>query len=48
MSVKEIINGNPIYYSDGKQCNIPMSTWLDVRVEMRPSSLWYQEQHSVK
>lgn len=46
--VKEIIDGKPIYYVDGEQCDIPMSTWLDVRVEMPLNSVWHQRQHLVK
>lgn len=48
MSQKEIIDGKPNYYTDGEQVDIPMSTWLDVRVEMPPNSVWYQKQHSIK
>ncbi|PAV02071.1 hypothetical protein CBG25_13045 [Arsenophonus sp. ENCA] len=38
--VKEIIDGKPIYYTDGEPCDIPPSTWLDVRVEMPFDSIW--------
>lgn len=46
--VKEIIDGKPNYYTDGEQVDILMSTWLDVRVEMPPNSVWHQKQHSIK
>ncbi|WGL93743.1 hypothetical protein [Arsenophonus nasoniae] len=46
--IKEIIDGKPIYYADGEQVDIPMSTWLDVRVEMPVDSVWQQKQHLVK
>lgn len=42
--VKEIIDGKPIYYTDGEQCDIPMSTWLDMRVGMPANSIWNQQQ----
>lgn len=45
--VKEIIDGKPTYYTDGEQVDIPMSTWLDVRVEMPVDSIWNQ-QHAQK
>lgn len=46
--IKEIIDGKPVYYADGEQVDIPMSTWLDVRVEMPPNSVWPQKQHLVE
>ncbi|QBY42150.1 phage tail fiber protein [Arsenophonus nasoniae] len=45
--IKEIIDGKPTYYVDGEQCDIPPSTWLDVRVEMPVDSIWNQ-QHAQK
>ncbi|WGM00342.1 hypothetical protein [Arsenophonus nasoniae] len=47
LRVKEIIDGKPTYYVDGEQCDIPPSTWLDVRVEMPVDSIWNQ-QHAQK
>ncbi|MDR5609658.1 MAG: hypothetical protein RAM37_03750 [Arsenophonus sp.] len=44
--VKEIIDGMPIHYADGERVDIPMSTWLDVRVEMPPNSVWHQKQEN--
>ncbi|HGJ5883652.1 hypothetical protein, partial [Arsenophonus sp.] len=41
--VKEIIDGKPVYYADSEQVDIPMSTWLDVRVEMPNDSIWNQQ-----
>ncbi|HGJ5898319.1 hypothetical protein [Arsenophonus apicola] len=41
--VKDIIEGKPVYYADGEQVDIPMSTWLDVRVEMPPNSVLQQK-----
>ncbi|WGL99187.1 hypothetical protein QE177_04710 [Arsenophonus sp. aPb] len=46
--IKEIIDGKPVYYTDGEQVDIPMSTWLDVRVEMPPNSVRHQKQQLVK
>ncbi|SPP31494.1 hypothetical protein ARAF_0623 [Arsenophonus endosymbiont of Aleurodicus floccissimus] len=45
--VKEIIDGKLVYYADGEQVDIPLSTWLDVRVEMPNDSIWNQ-QHAKK
>ncbi|WGM00185.1 hypothetical protein [Arsenophonus nasoniae] len=45
--IKEIIDGKPTYYVDGEPCDIPPSTWLDVRVEMPVDSIWNQ-QHAQK
>ncbi|WGM01889.1 hypothetical protein [Arsenophonus nasoniae] len=47
LRVKEIIDGKPTYYIDGEPCDIPPSTWLDVRVEMPVDSIWNQ-QHAQK
>ncbi|HGJ5858562.1 MAG TPA: hypothetical protein ACHBX6_02380 [Arsenophonus nasoniae] len=44
--IKEIVDGKPTYYVDGEQVDIPMSTWLDVRVEMPPNSVWHQKQEN--
>ncbi|WGM02457.1 hypothetical protein [Arsenophonus nasoniae] len=44
LRVKEIIDGKPTYYIDGEPCDIPPSTWLDVRVEMPVDSIWNQQQ----
>ncbi|MFS1582895.1 MAG: hypothetical protein ACL7AY_08810 [Candidatus Arsenophonus phytopathogenicus] len=40
---KENIDGKA-YYVDGEQCDIPPSTWLDIRVEMPANSIWHQRQ----
>jgi hypothetical protein len=42
--IKEIIDGKPTYYVDGEPCDIPPSTWLDVRVDMPNDSIWNQQQ----
>ncbi|HGJ5857631.1 MAG TPA: hypothetical protein ACHBZ1_17920, partial [Arsenophonus nasoniae] len=42
--IKEIIDGKPTYYVDGEPCDIPPSTWLDVRVEMPVDSIWNQQE----
>ena len=44
--IKEIVDGKPTYYVDGEQVDIPMSTLLDVRVEMPPNSVWHQKQEN--
>ncbi|QBY43455.1 hypothetical protein QE197_08560 [Arsenophonus nasoniae] len=46
--IKEIIDGKPTYYIDGEPCDIPPSTWLDVRVEMPVDSIWNQQHAQTK
>lgn len=43
--IKEIIDGKPVYYIDGELCDIPSSTWLDVRVQMPDNSQGNQEKN---
>ncbi|PAU99995.1 hypothetical protein CBG25_19670, partial [Arsenophonus sp. ENCA] len=39
--IKNFNDNNPVYYTDGQPCDIPSSTWLDVRVQMPAHSQWY-------
>uniref|UniRef100_A0A3B0MGE6 Phage tail protein C-terminal domain-containing protein n=1 Tax=Arsenophonus endosymbiont of Trialeurodes vaporariorum TaxID=235567 RepID=A0A3B0MGE6_9GAMM len=42
--IKEIIDENPVHHVDGEPCDIPPSTWVDVRVEMPDDSICNQQQ----
>ncbi|MBD2816817.1 hypothetical protein ID850_19300 [Xenorhabdus sp. Flor] len=42
--VKEIIEGETIFYTDGESCDIPKGCRLDVRVQMPENSIWNQRQ----
>ncbi|CBJ91331.1 conserved hypothetical protein [Xenorhabdus nematophila ATCC 19061] len=38
--IKEIVNGEKVYYTDGEPCDIPEDCCLDVRVQMPEDSMW--------
>lgn len=38
--LKEIIDGERVFYSDGEQCDLPPDTQIDVRVQMPEDSIW--------
>ncbi|MCC8378611.1 hypothetical protein J8V46_02410 [Xenorhabdus sp. PB30.3] len=42
--IKEIVNGEKVYYQDGEPCDIPEGCRLDVRVQMPANSVWNVKQ----
>ncbi|WP_177216177.1 hypothetical protein [Xenorhabdus koppenhoeferi] len=38
--IKEIVDGEKVYYADGEPCDIPEGCRLDVRVQMPADSVW--------
>ncbi|PHM63552.1 hypothetical protein [Xenorhabdus ishibashii] len=45
--IKEIVDGEKVYYQDGEPCDIPEGTRLDVRVQMLEDSVWNVRQGEV-
>lgn len=42
--IKEVKEGNPVYYEDGEVVDIPDNTWIDLRVEMPEDSIYNTKQ----
>ncbi|KMJ44795.1 phage tail protein, partial [Xenorhabdus khoisanae] len=45
--IKEIVDGEKVYYADGEPCDIPEGCRLDVRVQMPEDSVWNVGQEDV-
>ncbi|PHM25141.1 hypothetical protein [Xenorhabdus budapestensis] len=41
--IKEIVEGEKVFYTDGEPCDIPVGCRLDVRVQMPEDSIWNQK-----